>query len=106
MPYLLGSLVKEAIQTIATFKQCSGIRCYARKRASELRSHYVGEAAQVIVTTVGAASVSVSGSVIGNAEKCLFNPPKTYGRASLFVAGILLTSCSIIFTPAAPYCAS
>lgn len=99
MPYLRGALIKEAIQNIATSEQCSGIRCYARKRAYELGSHYVGEAAQVIGTTIGAAAgsavvsgvVGVGAAVIRSSSKYVLNPPKTYVGASLCVAGTLLT---------------
>ena len=57
MTYLRGALVKEAIKNIATSEQCSGIRCYAIKRASKLGSHYVGEAAQVIIRSAAGSAV-------------------------------------------------
>lgn len=90
MPYLRGSLAKECLVTLSTSDKCSGIRCYV-KRVGE---QYLSEGAKAVAIATGSAT------------KCVMNPPKTYVGGALCVAGTLLSTCAVLPTPAAPYCAS
>lgn len=110
MSYLRGSLVKKCLTTVATSEKCLGIRCYAK----EVGKQYLSESARTVGVGVGTVAgsvvistvIGVSCAVIGNATKCVINPPKTYVGVSLCVAGTLLSTCAVIPTSAAPYCAS
>ena len=94
MPYLRGSLAKECLVTLSTSDKCSKIRCYAKRVGGQ----YLSEGAKA----VGVAT----GTVLGSAGRCVMKPPKTFVGGTLCVAGTLLTTCAVLPTPAAPYCAS
>ena len=110
MPYLRGSLAKECLATLSTSNKCSGIRCYAKRVAEQYLSEGVKAVAIATGTVIGSATVStvvgVGGAIAGSATRCVMNPPKTYVGGALCVAGTLLSTCAVLPTPAAPYCAS
>ena len=110
MPYLRGYLAKECLVTLSTSDQCSGLRCYAKRVGQKYLSEGTRTVGVALGTIAGNAAVTtavgVSSASVGNATRCFLNPPKTYVGASLCVAGTLLSTCAVIPTPAAPYCAS
>ena len=110
MPYLRGSLAKESLALLVTSDKCSGIRCYAKKVGQQYASEGAKTVGLAIGTVAGSAAVTtavgVGGAIVGSAVKCFINPPTTYVGVSLCVAGTLLSTCAVIPTPAAPYCAS
>lgn len=110
MPYLRGSLAKECLVSFSTSEKYAGIRCYIKKVSKE----YLSEGAKAITVTtgslIGSAAVStvigLSTAVIGSATKCVINPPKSYVGGVLCIAGTLLSSCGVLPSPAALYCAT
>ena len=110
MPYLRGSLAKECLATLSTSEKCSGIRCYVKRVGQQYLKEDAKTVGVSIGTVAGSAAVTtavgVVGAIVGSAGKCFINPPKTYVGVSLRVAGTLLSTCAVIPTPAAPYCAT
>ncbi len=110
MPYLRGSLAKECLVAVSTSDKCSGIKCYAKRVSKQYLSEGAKGVGVATGTVVGSAAVStvigVGGAIVGSATRCVMKPPKTYVGGVLCVAGTLLSTCAILPTPAAPYCAS